>query len=41
MDMNNLSIYFVRHGQTDYNMQGRVQGHLQIPLNETGKSQAK
>ncbi|NGX63132.1 MAG: putative phosphoserine phosphatase 2 [Candidatus Anoxychlamydiales bacterium] len=39
--MSNISLYFVRHGQTDYNKQGRVQGHLQIPLNETGRSQAK
>ena len=33
--------YFIRHGETDYNRQGRVQGHLNIPLNEKGISQAK
>lgn len=34
-------IYFVRHGETDYNKQGRAQGHMDIPLNETGLMQAK
>ena len=34
-------ILFVRHGQTDYNKQGRVQGWLDVPLNEEGLSQAE
>ena len=33
--------YFIRHGETEYNRQGRVQGHLDIPLNEKGMSQAE
>ena len=31
---------FVRHGETDYNAQRRIQGHLNIALNETGRLQA-
>jgi len=34
-------IYFVRHGETDYNKQGLVQGQLDIPLNENGILQAQ
>jgi uncharacterized phosphatase len=40
--MNNLStFYIVRHGQTDWNVKQKVQGHSDIPLNETGELQAK
>lgn len=31
---------FVRHGETDYNAQRRIQGHLNVALNETGRLQA-
>lgn len=34
-------IYFVRHGQTEYNITGRTQGQSDVPLNEEGKRQAK
>ena len=31
----------VRHGQTDWNLAGKKQGHAKTRLNETGKRQAK
>jgi broad specificity phosphatase PhoE len=33
-------VYLARHGQTDYNLEGRFQGHLPVPLNATGRTQA-
>ena len=29
-------IYFVRHGETEWNKIGRMQGHKDIELNEEG-----
>jgi probable phosphoglycerate mutase len=35
-----LTILLLRHGQTDANASGTIQGHLPTPLNELGRRQA-
>ena len=34
-------ILLARHGQTAYNAEGRFQGHLPVPLDDTGREQAR
>lgn len=34
-------IHLARHGQTAYNAEGRFQGHLPVPLDDTGREQAQ
>lgn len=33
-------LYIVRHGQTDWNVERRIQGWMDIPLNDVGRAQA-
>ncbi|MFC3746554.1 histidine phosphatase family protein [Paenibacillus sp. GCM10012306] len=35
------TLYLTRHGQTEWNLQGRMQGHQDSPLTATGKQQAE
>jgi broad specificity phosphatase PhoE len=35
------TLYLIRHGETDWNMEGRWQGHADVPLNEIGRRQAQ
>jgi broad specificity phosphatase PhoE len=34
------TLLLVRHGETDWNAEGRLQGHTDTPLNELGRRQA-
>lgn len=35
-----MKIYFLRHGETDWNQLEKIQGQIDNPLNEKGRSQA-
>ena len=35
------TVYFMRHGETDLNKEGRMQGQQDYPLNEKGREQAR
>lgn len=41
MTLSRPTIYFIRHGETDWNLEGRLQGQKDIPLNDLGRVQAE
>ena len=38
---NHVTVALVRHGETDWNLEGRLQGSSDIPLNDEGRRQAR
>lgn len=41
MGLNPIPFWFLRHGETDWNAEGRSQGRSDIPLNHVGEMQAR
>ena len=39
--MPHITLYYVRHGLTDWNIEGRLQGGRDTPLNDRGRAQAR
>ena len=35
-----MKLYLIRHGQTLWNQEGKIQGKTDIPLNDEGRKQA-
>lgn len=41
MKLKRTPFYFLRHGQTDWNLENRAQGQVDVPLNAAGIAQAE
>lgn len=41
LDRDRRLLFVFRHGETDWNRAGRLQGHIDVPLNESGLAQAR
>ncbi|MGI6037704.1 MAG: alpha-ribazole phosphatase [Limnochordia bacterium] len=41
MEESKLKLILLRHGETDYNLQGRYQGQSDVPLSERGRKQGE
>ena len=39
--MEAVTLVLVRHGETSWNAEGRIQGHMDIALNQLGIAQAE
>ena len=39
--MDTMTLVLVRHGETSWNVEGRIQGHTDVALNDLGTAQAK
>ena len=39
--MRAIQVYVVRHGETEENRLGIIQGHIDTPLNQNGRDQAQ
>ena len=39
--MKSTTLFIIRHGETDWNIIGKIQGHIDIPLNDKGMQQAE
>lgn len=41
MERENMKLYLVRHGETDWNLENKIQGQTDTSINDNGREQAK